>query len=227
MEERINKMKGYLLLVLALVAISSNSFAQEKRNDKEKRKQWRSMELGEWKFQPGEFYILLHQSYSGAWYDGIFPFGKVKYSEAKSDTKQIMPVRTAEELLQSSRLDDVKEEEEYVKDLHDEELIREADRTIDLMYMQYKDDFNNMQDQIEDGLTYCMKKSSGKLSSVVDDMTQENEIICDAIAYIHKTGLGYELENSKRQEAYLELKDKMETLVKRVSRLVFYADTHY
>ena len=35
----------------------------------------------------------------------------------------------------------------------------------------------------------------------VEQLTKENEVLCADIAYIHKTGIGYELENAKREKA--------------------------
>ena len=48
-----------------------------------------------------------------------------------------------------------------------------------------------------------------------------------SVAYIHKTGVGYGLENAKRQQAYEEARQKMETLVKRTANLCAVAATHY
>lgn len=105
--------------------------------------------------------------------------------------------------------------------------MREADRNVDLTYAAYKDEFSRMQDCITDGLLYCMKKSDGKLKHQVDEMSRQNEIICADIAYIHKTGIGYGLENAKRQQAYEESKTKMGELVGRGANLCAVAATHY
>ncbi len=61
-----------------------------------------------------------------------------------------------------------------------------------------------MQDCIADGLLYCLNKSKGKMKYQVDELSRQNEIICANIAYIHKQGVGYGLENAKRQQAYEE-----------------------
>jgi len=106
-------------------------------------------------------------------------------------------------------------------------LVREADRTVDLMYANYKDDFNKMQDQIADGLSYCMKKSKGKMARAIKEVTSKNEVLCEGISYIHKTGVGYELENSKRQKAYIEIKKEMQELVKRTLHLCLFAEANF
>ena len=98
---------------------------------------------------------------------------------------------------------------------------------MDLAYPAYKDEFNRMQDCITEGLLYCLKKSGGKLKYQVDELSRENEILCADIAYIHKTGVGYGLENAKRQQAYEEARQKMEKLVKRTANLCAVAATHY
>lgn len=61
----------------------------------------------------------------------------------------------------------------------------------------------------------------------MDELSRQNEILCADIAYIHKTGVGYGLENAKRQQAYEEAKAKMEELVDRTARLCAVAATHY
>ena len=115
----------------------------------------------------------------------------------------------------------------YIEELYKEELAREADRNVDLMYATYKDEFNRMQDCITDGLLYCMQKSDGKLRYQVDELSRQNEILCADIAYIHKTGVGYGLENAKRQKAYEEAKSRMAELVNRTAHLCAVAATHY
>ena len=74
---------------------------------------------------------------------------------------------------------------------------------------------------------YCMKKSGGRLKYQVDELSRQNEILCADIAYIHKTGVGYGLENAKRQQAYEEARKKMEELVSRTAHLCAVAATHY
>ena len=114
-----------------------------------------------------------------------------------------------------------------MEELYQEELLREADRNVDLMFPSYKDEFNRMQDCITDGLLYCMQKSKGKLQYQVDELSRQNEILCADIAYIHKMGVGCGLENAKRQKAYEEARQKMEELVKRTANLCAVASTHY
>lgn len=59
----------------------------------------------------------------------------------------------------------VEDERKYVEELYKEELLREADRTVDLTYASYKDEFNRMQDCITDGLLYCMQRAVANLNT--------------------------------------------------------------
>ena len=152
---------------------------------------------------------------------------RVRFKESKSNIKRIMPTRVISEETQRQKLEKVEEERKYVEELYKEELVREADRAVDLVYPAYKDEFNRMQDCITDGLLYCMTKSGGKLKPQVDELGRQNEILCSDIAYIRKTGVGYGLENAKRQQAYEEAKGKMEALVKQTANLCAVAATHY
>lgn len=54
------------LLCMALAGIPLSADAQRTRNDKEKQRQWTSMENGPWDFAPDWYYYFLHQKYSGA-----------------------------------------------------------------------------------------------------------------------------------------------------------------
>ena len=152
---------------------------------------------------------------------------RVRFKEEKSNVKRIMPVRVTAEETQRQKLSQVEKERAYVEELYKEELLREADRTVDLTYSAYKDEFNRMQDCISDGLLYCLQKSDGKLQYQVDELSRLNEVLCADIAYIHKTGVGYELENAKRQQAYEDAKKRMGDLVSRTARLCAVAATHY
>lgn len=200
-------------------------------HDDQKEKQWTSMENGPWDFAPDWYYYFLHKNYSGAemyWKWAGFKSGyRVRFKEEKSNVKRIMPVRVTAEETQRQKLSQVENERAYVEELYKEELLREADRTVDLTYSSYKDEFNRMQDCISDGLLYCLHKSDGKLQYQVNGISRVNEVLCADIEYIHKTGVGYELENAKRQQAYEDAKKRMSDLVSRTARLCAVAATHY
>lgn len=219
-----------LITFMALVFPITMS-AQRLARDKEKEKQWKSMENGPWDFAPDWYYYFLHNKYSGAemyWKWAGFNSGfRVRFKEKDSNVKRIMPTRVTAEETQRQKVKKVETERKYIEELYKEELVREADRSVDLTYASYKDEFDRMQDCITDGLLYCMKKSDGKLKYQVDELSRQNEILCSGIAYIHKTGVGYGLENAKRQQAYEEAKTKMQELVNQTAHLCAVAATHY
>ena len=219
------------LLYMMMLTMPFSSFAQRPTRDKEKEKQWKSMENGPWNFAPDWYYYFLHNKYSGAemyWKWAGFNSGfRVRFKEKDSNVKRIMPTRVTAEETQRQKVKKVETERKYIEELYKEELVREADRSVDLTYASYKDEFDRMQDCITDGLLYCMKKSNGKLKYQVDELSRQNEILCSGIAYIHKTGVGYGLENAKRQQAYEEAKTKMQKLVNQTAHLCAVAATHY
>ena len=219
------------LLCMMMLTMPFSSSAQRPSRDKEKEKQWKSMENGPWNFAPDWYYYFLHNKYSGAemyWKWAGFNSGfRVRFKEKDSDVKRIMPTRVTAEETQRQKVKKVETECKYIEELYKEELVREADRSVDLTYASYKDEFDRMQDCITDGLLYCMKKSDGKLKYQVDELSRQNEILCSGIAYIHKTGVGYGLENAKRQQAYEEAKTKMQELVNQTAHLCAVAATHY
>lgn len=219
------------IAVVLLLATPSIVSAQKVVHDKQKEKQWKSMENGPWDFEPGWFYYFMHNNYSGAekyWKWKGFKSGyRVRFKENKSNVKRIMPVRVTAEETQRQKDQKAEEERKLIKELHDEDVARAADRNVDLMYASFRDDFDRMQRSISEGLLYCLQKSKFKLQPQVDKITQDNDIICQSIAYIHKTGVGYELENAKREQAYLEYKKQMEQIVNRVAHLVGMAQAYY
>ena len=219
------------LLCLVMLTMPFSSIAQRPTRDKEKEKQWKSMENGPWNFAPDWYYYFLHNKYSGAemyWKWAGFNSGfRVRFKEKDSNVKRIMPTRVTAEETQRQKVKKVETERKHIEELYKEELVREADRSVDLTYASYKDEFDRMQDSITDGLLYCMKKSDGKLKYQVDELSRQNEILCSGIAYIHKTGVGYGLENAKRQQAYEEAKTKMQELVNQTAHLCAVAATHY
>lgn len=201
------------------------------QHDKQKEKQWKSMENGPWDFAPDWFYYLFHKDYSGGetyWAWRGFKSGlHVRFKESNSNVKRIMPTRVTSEETQRQKEKKVEEEMEMIEELHQEEVERAADRNVDLVYSSFKDDFNRMQESISEGLLFCQQKSKGKLNYQVTQLSRQNDIICRNIEYIHRQGAGYELENAKRQKAYQEAKSDMEKLVSRVAHLVGMAQAYY
>lgn len=220
-----------LLYCLTFIELSLPAHAQAVRHDKQKEKQWTSMENGPWNFPPDWYYYFLHKKYSDAemyWKWAGFKSGfRVRFKESKSDIKRAIPVRVTVEETQRQEVDKVESERKYIEERYKEELLREADCSVDLTYDAYKDEFNRMQECITDGLLYCMEKSDGEFKRQVDELSRQNEVLCSGIAYIRKTGVGYGLENAKRRQAYEEAKAKMGELVSRTAHLCAVAATHY
>ena len=223
-------MKRIGILFMACL-LASWSYAQTIQHDEQKEKQWRSMESGPWDFAPDWFYYLFHKDYSGAetyWAWRGFKSGlHVRFKEENSNVKRIMPTRVISEETQRQKEEKVEEEMEMIKELHQEEVERAADRNVDLVYSSFKDDFNRMQESISEGLLFVAQKSKGKMNYQVTQLSRQNEMICRNIEYIHRQGIGYELENAKRQKAYMEAKSDMEKLVSRVTHLVGMAQAYY
>ena len=218
-----------ILFVACLLTTGAN--AQVIQHDEQKEKQWRSMENGPWDFALDWYYYLFHKDYSGAetyWAWRGFKSGlHVRFKEEKSNVKRIMPTRVISEETQRQKEKKVEEEMALVKELHQEEVERAADRNVDLMYKMFKDDFNRMQERIAEGLLFVQQKTDGKMNYQVTELSRQNDIVCKNIEYIHRQGIGYELENAKRQKAYMEAKEEMEKLVSRVAHLVGMAQAYY
>ena len=223
--------KLFIFSLLALLPMGMSAQWVQISHDDQKEKQWKSMENGPWDFAPDWYYYLFHKNYSGAslhwrwrgFHSGLY----VEFEEEDSNVKRIMPVRVISEETQRQKMKKVEDERQYIEELHKEDVLRQADRNVDLVYKSFKDDFNRMQNSISEGLVFCMTRSKGKMKAQVDELSRQNTIICQNIAYLHKTGIGYELENAKRQKGYIDAKKQMEELVSRTAHLVGMAQNYY
>jgi len=196
-------------------------------HDKEKEKQIAAIENGKWDFGSKWYYYLLHNDYSGAeagWNNWQL---KVKFKEKNSNVKRIYKRRTASFASQVAKKESTETERKKIEELWKEDVANQADRMVDVTYNSYKEDFNELQDQINQYLTYCMTKSKGKMKAVVDRFVRKNDIICENIAYLHKQGPQVQLENSKRQKGYEEAYADMKTIAIQTFRLARIASTMY
>lgn len=223
-------MKKYLSVLFTLL-FSSTLLAQVPVRDKQKENQIRSMEQGHWDFSPDWWYYFFHKNYSGAYtkweWHGFKSGWRVHFKESKSNVKTIGPRRESQLATQLLKQKIVETERQKIEELNKEEIARAADRNVDLVYGKYQDLFSDMQQSITEGLTYCMIRSKGKLTSSIKELTDRNEVITSNIAYLRKTGIGYELENVKREKGFAQAKKDMEELVKKVASLARYAKAFY
>ena len=189
------------------------------------------MEKGHWDFSPDWWYYLFHKKYSGAsqrWeWHGFKSGWRVHFDESRSNVKTIGPRREKQIATQLLKEKIVEKEREKIEELNKEEIAHAADRNADLVYGKYQALFTDMQSSITEGLTYCMIKSKGKMAGSIKELTDRNEVITSNIDYLRKTGVGYELENVKREKGYAKTKKDMEQLVKKVISLARVAKAFY
>ena len=223
-------MKKYLSILFTLL-FSTTVFAQVSVRDRQKENQIRSMEQGYWNFSPDWWYWAFHKNYSGAytkWHWRGFKSGlRVHFDESRSNVKTVGPRREAQLATMLLKQKIVETERQKIEELNKEEIARAADRNVELVYGKYKDLFSDMQFSITEGLTYCMVRSKGKMSKSIKELTDRNEVITSNIAYLRKTGIGYELENVKREKGFAQAKKDMEELVKKVTSLARLAKAFY
>lgn len=223
-------MKRPFIIMFALL-FPMALLAQVPTRDKQKEHQIRSMEQGHWDFSPDWWYYLLHKNYSGAYtkweWHGFKSGLRVHFDEGRSNVKTVGPRREAQlaTLLLKQKI--VETERKKIEELNKEEVARAADRNVDLVYGKYKDLFTELQASITEGLTYCLVKSKGKMVRSVRELTDRNEVITSSVAYFRKTGVGYELENVKREKGFAQAKKDMEELVKKVASLARLAKAYY
>lgn len=207
------------LIVMILLMASVTGYAQMKKNDDQKFQQWRSMENGKWGFSPGLYYATTHKAYSGANLLGS------RMKEENSNVKRCSKPRIDQ--VAEAELVNVRSGEQLdkIEALSKEELIREAERLVDIDYIEYKGYFQNLQKVITENLQYAYEKSGGKLYNAILSLQDENDRICAEIEYIHKQGPDYQIEPTKRQIAYQESREKMTELASATVSLAKYAYT--
>ena len=221
-------MRKFLLLTMIGVLLPMIGRAQV--HDEEKYLQWRSMETGPLEFAPKLYYWLFHNNYAHhewewEWHgfkSGFF----LHLKENKSDAKPLIPKRTLGATTDVWTKESTDSQEKDFKHQLEQETLAAADRRIDGAYLLFKDDFDNMQNKISAGLTYCLANSKGDANviSLVNSLSNQNRFITEQVSYVHKSGNGYELENAKREECYIKLKADMEKVTQSTIDLMRYVE---
>lgn len=221
-------MRKFLLLTMIGVLLPMISKAQV--HDEEKYLQWRSMETGPLEFAPKLYYWLFHNNYAHhewewEWHgfkSGFF----LHLKENKSDAKPLIPKRTLGATTDLWTKESTDSQEKDFKHQLEQETLAAADRRIDGAYLLFKDDFDNMQNKISAGLTYCLANSKGDANviAIVNSLSNQNRFITEQVSYVHKSANGYELENAKREECYIKLKADMEKVTQSTIDLMRYVE---
>ena len=221
-------MRKFLLLTMIGVLLPMIGRAQV--HDEEKYLQWRSMETGPLEFAPKLYYWLFHNNYAHhewewEWHgfkSGFF----LHLKENKSDAKPLIPKRTLGATTDVWTKESTDSQEKDFKHQLEQETMAAADRRIDGAYLLFKDDFDNMQNKISAGLTYCLANSKGDANviAIVNSLSNQNRFITEQVSYVHKSGNGYELENAKREECYFKLKADMEKVTQSTIDLMRYVE---
>jgi len=221
--------KTLIIITMGLALLPQISKAQV--YDEEKRLQWRSMETGPLEFEPRFYYWLFHNSYAHhewEWeWHGLFHSGfYLNLKPHKSDAKPLIPKRTLGATTDLWTKESTDSQEKDFKHQLEQETLAAADRRIDGAYLLFKDDFDNMQNKISAGLTYCLANSKGDANviSLVNSLSNQNKFITEQVNYVHKSGNGYELENAKREECYIKLKADMEKVTQSTIDLMRYVE---
>ena len=203
-----HKLKYYIAVLVG--SYCTLCLSAKKNSDSQKHKQVKSMEFADWNFAPSIYYGNLHPKYSGA-KQKFFVFD-FSFHEEKSDTKRLCWIRSENVVLEQWRAERMKAQHEALAPVVSEEIYQATDRMVDLHYAGYREEFEYIQDGINECLSYALERSRGKMSPAIEELTTQNKIVCDNIAYIRKTGPGYEMENAARQEGYEKALTDMQSI---------------
>lgn len=218
------------LIVIMMGACLVPQISEAQVHDEEKCLQWRSMETGPLEFAPKLYYYLFHNSYAhhewGWEWRGFHSKLGLHLKENKSDAKPLIPKRTLGATTDLWTKESTDSQEKDFKHQLEQETLAAADRRVDGAYLLFKDDFDNMQNKISAGLTYCLANSKGDANviSLVNSLSNQNRFITEQVNYVHKSGNGYELENAKREECYIKLKADMEKVTQSTIDLMRYVE---
>lgn len=220
-----------LLLLLCMALLAVPVYPRKKIHDKDKENIIRSTEVGQWKFSPDWYMWAFHNGYSGAYtkweWHGLKSGLYVHFKETKSNVKTVMPRRAESLAGQEDRKKEVENQRVKIKELAAEETARSLDRNVDLVYSKYKGYFADLKNNINSNLAYSMSVSKGKLADAVAELRTAQEIIESNISYLRKTGLGYELENQKRDQGFRDSMKDLEALLKQSKALAIYTHAYF
>ena len=218
------------LIAITMIGVLLPMIGMAQVHDEEKYLQWRSMETGPLGFEPKHYYWIFHNSYAHhelEWEWHGFKSGLYLHLKPnKSDAKPVVPKRTLGATTDVWTKESTDSQEKNFKHQLEQETQAAADRRIDGAYLLFKDDFDNMQNKISAGLTYCLANSKGDANviSLVNSLSNQNKFITEQVKYVHKSGNGYELENAKREECYIKLKADMEKVTQSTIDLMRYVE---
>lgn len=211
-----------MIFIMALFPISSIGKVT-KKNYKSMQYQLRSMEDGKWEFNPGDYYVLGHKSYSGGYYTWNL---HIKWKESRSNVKRVGPSRLAQIPLENMAASHIQAQIDSIQPLVEEEAIRTMERMVDIVYPQYEEEFKELGNCISEALTYTELKTGTKYSSACLDLQMEYDAICSEIEYIHEQGNPEcQMETTKRQLAYEDARLRMKELAKACFKLANLAQT--
>lgn len=210
------------LLTLAALLPAWTYAGDSKIHDKNKFQQIRSMEDGKWNFDPGLYYITMHKNYSGGeWYG----FARIRWKESKSNVKRVATSRMAQIPLEVETVNRLNHQIDSIQPIVTEETVRSSERMVDIVYPEYKEDFQELGVSITESLSYCILKGKNGVDKACESLTTDYEALCSEIEYVHKEGPGYEIEPTKRRLAYEDARDRMRQLAVACSKLRKYVDT--
>lgn len=210
-----------LVALMTLVPFLGNAQTTTFNHDKSKYQVIRSTEDGTWGFTPGLYFYITHKNYSGAYFRGF----KVKFKESKSNVKRVSVPRMAQIPIEMQTVSRINHQIDTITPLVTEELIRSAERQVDITYPMFKDDFQELGESITQYLSYCTMSGKKGIAEACLSLQMDYDSLCSEIEYIHKQGPGYEIEPTKRQIAYEDARARMQKLEVACAKLARYVST--
>jgi hypothetical protein len=207
---------------LAFLFVGSGSaYAQKKVHDSQKEKQWRSMETGPWDFEPGWYYYFLHKNYSGAetyWkWSGLqvrlpCPLQGTQVQRQDHHARRIAQEELQKEKSQESRGRACQGQGDARRGSRP---CRRPQRRPCLLLLQGR--LQPYAGSHHRGSYFLPYQKQGKARTRRSTSSSDRTTLSASPSPtpINK-GIGNELENSKRQEAYVEYKKQMEERSSRV-----------
>lgn len=163
------------------------------------REHYEAMELnGDWDFNPNLYYWALH----GGDYGASLGFFKVKFNEGKAKLGRINAIRDQEVVQQLLRKKKTQATDERLKALRDSKLQETAERSVDMVYHNYSERFEEYNTVINSYLFMAAQTGERFYDSAIQDIFSKQALLNESVAIIHRQGMDAQLENSKRAEYY-------------------------
>ena len=207
--------KGLLCLIFPFLCLHSRAYVVRLsfNQDTQMVKAINSIECGKWDFAKLQMYKYGELKKLTGW-DGK------RFNKSKSSVKSGLEWRELEVASQSDRVSSTDNELKKIKSAYDKDLASFKEKSIDAVYVNYKDEIEELKKIIKSNLLGTLSKSNGKMAKEVNALQKRFDLVCEEIDCLHAQGGKYQMSNSNRELGYEEVVKNLESIRQASNRLL-------